>query len=294
MKTKIPYFPHDCDASRDPKIEKLEADLGLKGYAVFFKILEKMCESSTFFLQKDYKFLSKSLRISAKLLQKVVENYDLFLINNEKNIFYSESFFERFERIKKISTIRKSAINKRWGKEICDTNVYTNESNLYIQKNNFEYTNDIQMNDNIYNNINNNNINNNKKNKKNTNINVSIKKRKKEIFSEEETLLNTEEEKKEKSCEKKEKKSFGENVLLTDEEYNSLKAKYSDDTDGIISVLDNYKGASGKKYKSDYRAILTWCVDAYYERKNKQQQMQKSKSVTQRVAEELIAQGIKL
>ena len=33
------------------------------------------------------------------------------------------------------------------------------------------------------------------------------------------------------------------------------------DTDELIRVLDNYKGSSGKKYKSDYRAILTWTVE---------------------------------
>jgi hypothetical protein len=29
----------------------------------------------------------------------------------------------------------------------------------------------------------------------------------------------------------------------------------------MIEVLDNYKGANGKKYKSDYRAILNWVVE---------------------------------
>jgi hypothetical protein len=29
----------------------------------------------------------------------------------------------------------------------------------------------------------------------------------------------------------------------------------------MIKVLDNYKGASGKTYESDYRAILNWVID---------------------------------
>ena len=33
----------------------------------------------------------------------------------------------------------------------------------------------------------------------------------------------------------------------------------------MIEILDNYKGAKGKRYKSDYRAILTWVVDRYNE-----------------------------
>lgn len=36
-----------------------------------------------------------------------------------------------------------------------------------------------------------------------------------------------------------------------------------------VEVLDNYKGSTGKKYKSDYRAILSWVVDKYKEKHNK-------------------------
>lgn len=115
---KVNYFPHDANTSRDPKIEKLEFDLGLKGYAVFFKILEKLCENSDGFLQKNYKLLSKSLHISAKLLQNVIENYDLFVIDNEKNIFYSERFLKFLSKQKEVSNNRKSAgckgAEERW------------------------------------------------------------------------------------------------------------------------------------------------------------------------------------
>ena len=31
-------------------------------------------------------------------------------------------------------------------------------------------------------------------------------------------------------------------------------------TKECISVLDHYKGSKGKKYKDDYRAILSWVV----------------------------------
>ena len=33
----------------------------------------------------------------------------------------------------------------------------------------------------------------------------------------------------------------------------------------MIEILDNYKGQNGKKYKSDYRAILNWVVKRYEE-----------------------------
>jgi hypothetical protein len=37
----------------------------------------------------------------------------------------------------------------------------------------------------------------------------------------------------------------------------------------LVEILDNYKGSTGKKYKSDYRAILSWCVDKLNEEKSR-------------------------
>ena len=49
---------------------------------------------------------------------------------------------------------------------------------------------------------------------------------------------------------------------MTEEEYKKLVEQHGEESvRKMINVLDNYKGAHGKKYKSDYRAILTWVVD---------------------------------
>jgi hypothetical protein len=51
-------------------------------------------------------------------------------------------------------------------------------------------------------------------------------------------------------------------VKMKESEYNKLIEEHGKPlTDKMIQVLDNYKGANGKKYKSDYRAILNWVVD---------------------------------
>lgn len=59
-----------------------------------------------------------------------------------------------------------------------------------------------------------------------------------------------------------EKIKFAENVLMTKTEFKKLSEAHG----GIIAkkaidILDNYKGSKGKKYKSDYRAILSWVID---------------------------------
>ena len=62
------------------------------------------------------------------------------------------------------------------------------------------------------------------------------------------------------------KYKYAEYVTLTKDEYSKLSSKYSEDpTNRMIEILNNYKGSSGKKYKSDYMAILNWVVDRYNE-----------------------------
>lgn len=61
---------------------------------------------------------------------------------------------------------------------------------------------------------------------------------------------------------KNEKKKYAEFVVMTNAEYEKLTGTYGEDrVQRMIEVLDNYKGSSGKRYKSDYRAILNWVAD---------------------------------
>ena len=59
-----------------------------------------------------------------------------------------------------------------------------------------------------------------------------------------------------------EKIHFAEFVTMTNAEYDKLVSTYGKEfADQCINTLDNYKGSSGKRYRSDYRAILSWVVD---------------------------------
>lgn len=65
-------------------------------------------------------------------------------------------------------------------------------------------------------------------------------------------------------AEKKKKYKYAEFVTLTKDEYAKLCTKHTEEAvRRMIEILDNYKGQSGKRYKSDYRAILNWVVDRY-------------------------------
>ena len=68
--------------------------------------------------------------------------------------------------------------------------------------------------------------------------------------------------KREEKIKKEEKKKFGEFVTMTNAEYEKLVSTHGEKfTKRCIETLDNYKGSSGKKYKSDYRAILSWVIE---------------------------------
>lgn len=69
---------------------------------------------------------------------------------------------------------------------------------------------------------------------------------------------------------KEPKVQWAENVTMTNSEHEKLLAAHGPaDTERLIAILDNYKGATGKKYASDYRAILSWVVDRLREEKGR-------------------------
>lgn len=92
---------------------------------------------------------------------------------------------------------------------------------------------------------------------------------------EKEEYENKDEEKHKNKYEKKEKlqkKKFGEfkNVLLTEAEYERLKADYGDEINGVIEHLSVYIEMKGYKAKSHNLAIRNWVVTAYREKKQRE------------------------
>ncbi len=67
--------------------------------------------------------------------------------------------------------------------------------------------------------------------------------------------------KKKKGATDESKIKYGEYVSMTEDEYKSLVERVGQKgADACIEKLNNYKGSSGKKYTSDYRAILNWVI----------------------------------
>lgn len=64
------------------------------------------------------------------------------------------------------------------------------------------------------------------------------------------------------------KKKYAEFVMMTEKEGEKLRAEFGEEGSArLVEILNNYKGSSGKKYKSDYLAIKNWVVDRYLNEK---------------------------
>lgn len=91
------YFPHDSNARDDIKCVELVGDLGLEGYGIYWVLIETLRE------QPGYTYPIKLLPILAtrfssdpEKFQKVVRDYDLFVVEDEK-IFFSPSLKRRMQ-----------------------------------------------------------------------------------------------------------------------------------------------------------------------------------------------------
>lgn len=74
---------------------------------------------------------------------------------------------------------------------------------------------------------------------------------------------------KEKTTEKKKKEkiAFASSVMLTEDEYNAFVEQFGEAaTKELIQILNDYKEANGKRYKSDAAAIRSWVVDRYLQK----------------------------
>lgn len=78
-------------------------------------------------------------------------------------------------------------------------------------------------------------------------------------------------EKLEKEKKKKEKVAYASIVMLTPEEYEGFVAQFGESgAKELIQILNDYKEANGKRYKSDAAAIRSWVVDKYLQRQKPQ------------------------
>jgi len=106
------YFTHDYNSRNDIKIRKLLSKHGMVGYGIFWVIVEELYNNANVH-PLDYDCLAYDLRTDVAIIKSIVEDFDLFVINN--NEFGSRSIERRLsERNNKSVKARQNAL-KKWG-----------------------------------------------------------------------------------------------------------------------------------------------------------------------------------
>ncbi len=115
MKKINNYFSHDYHARDDTKLKKLRMAMKMEGIGIYWCIVEFLYENDGYLtLDDDVEMLVYELRIDKKKLLKVIENFDLFKISD--NRFYSPSVLKRLEIIEDKSKSQSEKAKKRWAK----------------------------------------------------------------------------------------------------------------------------------------------------------------------------------
>ena len=118
---KKTYFNHDCDARNDEKLIALRIRYGAEGYGVYFMLIEMLQAAPGCVLEKDYKALAFDLRVSARRIKAIVEDFGLFTPTDGGKKFYSERLIrhvnEAEENERKRSEAAQYAATMRWDAE---------------------------------------------------------------------------------------------------------------------------------------------------------------------------------
>jgi hypothetical protein len=113
------WFKHDFTASSDNKIIKLESRLGLKGYAVFWKLLEQIYLNEGC-LEYNLEELLFTFRLennesNKELIASVINDFDLFKIDDSG--FFNVRAQEYLEYVLSKSKKASESAKKRYSKE---------------------------------------------------------------------------------------------------------------------------------------------------------------------------------
>jgi len=109
---KKTYLQHQSNSFTDIKIIKMRSKLGIESYGIFWALLELLFNEENKLCIDDYSVLAFSLQCDADKLKSVIEDFDLFII--EDGCFYSKRLNEHIDTINSKSIKAKENASKRW------------------------------------------------------------------------------------------------------------------------------------------------------------------------------------
>ena len=152
---KKTYLQHQSNSFTDIKIIKMRSKLGIESYGIFWALLELLFNEENKLCIDDYSVLAFSLQCDADKLKSVIEDFDLFVI--EDGCFYSKRLNDHIDTINNKSAKAKESASKRWNnanakRTQSDSNAnrveYSKVDKSKVKKNNkrgVDYYNDISF-----------------------------------------------------------------------------------------------------------------------------------------------------
>ena len=143
MRKDAYYFPHFSNARQDRKLRRIQMELGVEGYGIYFMILEVLREQPEFrYPIQDIDLLADEFRTSEQKVEVVVKKYDLFQVDEDDMFFsprfdeYLQPYLEAKERRKiggiKGNLIKHNHISKEQAKEMTDAEILAFNENLRL------------------------------------------------------------------------------------------------------------------------------------------------------------------
>lgn len=115
------YFSHDYGARNDPKLVKLQMELGHEGKGLFWDLIEILYEQGGYIENTELNGIAFGLHTNYERITKVLSEYDLFKTDGQA--WWSESVMKRLNiRADKSEKARESVL-KRWEKYKRNTDV---------------------------------------------------------------------------------------------------------------------------------------------------------------------------
>ena len=109
------YFPHDSDATEDPKIMVMMAEWGLEAYGIYWIVIEHLRKQPGYKSRLPIlKALAVRYQSSEEKFRSVVTRYDLFVIEDEE--FFSLSLIARMKPLNDKREKMRELANKKWDK----------------------------------------------------------------------------------------------------------------------------------------------------------------------------------
>ena len=130
MKKNTFYFSHDYNARSDPKLIKLSMKFGMEGIGIYWCVIEMLYENNGT-MDYDLEMISYNLHSDINIVKSIIEEFDLFIVNNGK--FYSKSCVERLELRNSKSVKASDSAKSRWLEEKKNKNeIYYDAGQVYV------------------------------------------------------------------------------------------------------------------------------------------------------------------